>query len=194
MYLNFSRQRQTSNTCVQRSVKKKHTINPQNRASKSRDHTTIYVILIHIILFMIRYFLFTLLFVLFQNNNLSWGYSPSKRNSTGRRDFLSFFTKETAAFAFSVSTTTATVTSTSAANAFENRLDKYSDVTSSQQGIINSNQPTDLGYMKRTSQTTKTSYIGLKPCSTSPNCYCSSTPFSDNMASKMSNMSLIHTK
>lgn len=132
---------------------------------------------------MIRYFLFTLLFLSFQNNNLSWGYSilnnPSKRNSTGRRDFLSFFTKETAAFALSVSTTTVTVTSTSAANAFENRLDdKYADVTS-QQGI---NEPTDLGFMQRTSQTTKTSYMGLKPCSTSPNCYCSSSPFSDNMA------------
>jgi len=59
--------------------------------------------------------------------------------------------------------------------AFDNRLDdKYADATP-QTG----KQPDNLGADKRTSRTAG-SYTGLAPCSTSPNCWCSSAPFSDN--------------
>ncbi len=64
-----------------------------------------------------------------------------------------------------------------AGNAFENRLDdKYVDVTP-QTGT----QPTGLGHLERASRT-KGSYTGLKQCGTSPNCWCSSVPFSDSPA------------
>jgi uncharacterized protein (DUF1499 family) len=64
-----------------------------------------------------------------------------------------------------------------AANAFDNRLDdKYADVRPSI-----GPQPSDLGVSERVSNT-KGTYFGLKPCGTSPNCYCSSAPFEDSPA------------
>mmetsp|Transcript_6264 Transcript_6264/g.8988 ORF Transcript_6264/g.8988 Transcript_6264/m.8988 type:complete len:342 (+) Transcript_6264:175-1200(+) len=92
-----------------------------------------------------------------------------------RRAFLTLGTS-------SVLSSFAILTSTIApppANAFANRLDdKYADATA-QIGT----QPTDLRYLERTSRTTKGgTYVGLKPCASSPNCWCSSAPFADNPA------------
>lgn len=93
-----------------------------------------------------------------------------KVNSACRRDFF-------AKGAYILSTFALSSPSIQAANAFENRLDeKYVDVTP-QIGT----QPTDLGHLERFSKT-KGSYTGLKQCGTSPNCWCSSVPFSDNSA------------
>jgi uncharacterized protein (DUF1499 family) len=64
-------------------------------------------------------------------------------------------------------------------NAFDNKLQgAYANVTP-QVG----QQPTDLGVSERASRSSAVgSYKGLKPCATSPNCWCSSAPFADNPA------------
>jgi uncharacterized protein (DUF1499 family) len=65
------------------------------------------------------------------------------------------------------------------ANAFDNRIDdKYINATP-RTGI---DEPNDLGHRERTKGGQRTNYIGLKPCDTSPNCWCSSAPFENNPA------------
>ena len=64
------------------------------------------------------------------------------------------------------------------AQAFDNRLDdKWAD-KKPQTG----QQPLDLGPELRFSTTKSDGYFGLKPCGSSPNCWCSSAPFRDNPA------------
>lgn len=102
-----------------------------------------------------------------------YGYSFSSRGTgqaiEGRRAFI---TGATTFLPLAIFTSTP-----SGVNAFENRLDnKYSDVTP-QVGT----KPSDLGHTERLSKS-KASYIGLKQCGNSPNCWCSSTPFADSPA------------
>lgn len=93
----------------------------------------------------------------------------SASSNTSRRDFTKLATSIPLSFLFTGSP--------ESSRAFDNRLDeKYADVTPN-----TGTQPTDLGVAERASRT-KGSYKGLKPCATSPNCWCSSAPFSDNPA------------
>jgi uncharacterized protein (DUF1499 family) len=65
------------------------------------------------------------------------------------------------------------------ANAFDNRIDdKYINATP-RTGI---DEPNDLRHQERIKGGQRTNYIGLKPCDTSPNCWCSSAPFENNPA------------
>ena len=98
-------------------------------------------------------------------------------NDDGRRQFI-----KTAAGGSStlLSSCFALLCCDPAANAFDNRIDdKYSNATP-RTGI---DEPNDLGHKERTkSSSQRTNYIGLKPCDTSPNCWCSSAPFENNPA------------
>lgn len=109
------------------------------------------------------------------HNNISRGEKVNgsgkvKDDGQGRRAFL----KGVSVSSFSLGTLMLQVSAPAPADAFENRLDsKYADATP-QTGT----QPVDLGHTERTSKT-QGSYIGLKQCGTSPNCWCSSAPFKD---------------
>jgi len=61
------------------------------------------------------------------------------------------------------------------ARAFDNKLDGAFEGRTPATG----RQPDNLGVATRTSITTKSEYQGLAPCDGRPNCWCSSTPFSD---------------
>ena len=98
-------------------------------------------------------------------------------NDDGRRQFI-----KTAAGGSStlLSSCFALLLCCDPANAFDNRIDdKYVNATP-RTGI---DEPNDLGHQERTkSSSQRTSYTGLKPCDTSPNCWCSSAPFENNPA------------
>mmetsp|Transcript_37689 Transcript_37689/g.80517 ORF Transcript_37689/g.80517 Transcript_37689/m.80517 type:complete len:248 (-) Transcript_37689:67-810(-) len=102
----------------------------------------------------------------------SHSYSTPQRHAPraikrSRRGFLS-------SAAAAAASATAFLPAAETADAFENRLDgRYADAPATPGA-----QPKDLGVLARKSRA-EGSYVGLKACGNSPNCWASSNPYAD---------------